>query len=1075
MSKIHLFIVSTLLLASCGGGGSSDGAGGSPNSTVDSNHSDGNSTTVIKEEIDDVNDNYDTALLDLQIGFTPNLRDFDGDGVPDTNDPDKDNDGFDNDDDAFPLDASEWLDTDGDGIGNNTDTDDDGDGLADDQDQYPTNPDNVLDDDSDGVVNLFDIFPNDSNKTKAVKFNFNDVTNVGITESISEITTSELVLEKHKKPQKSIMDFLIPKAFASGGIISLFNETNLKSVDSNGQSIDNAVLSSDAFFVAETIASPDGKYIYQITSPRIQDSLNDLPEEICNLYVLTLEDNLSKCVLDANDQEPTPVQLQDSTRISYQLEGMQFRADNTAIFVGNDEELYLLSPDYQVIQLPNGLPVESGPYVSVNGSGWLDDEHVFLVVSYTNTVTNRHGPYISAINITTNKVVDTGTEADILENGHGQVSQLDDIVFVGQRAIRWNGSEFVAAPDQEGGGIETIVDNYDRTWSYIDNYEGETPKLLTSNDGSHRIEVSQAARNGFDDQPSSGTGSGIKYRNFVFSEDYVLHKYAMNAKQPVQTIEGQAYNASTVYPLGNGQGYVIVDNRFSVWDYIPSATTDGDVDIKYTALVDGNQVERNLIIPASAVNAYLDQHSEPINPLNYTDDLRQVTDNDTIRLYTPEPHRLGFCLYSLSKKVNKCALLEDYNSTSVRYDYLQGNQYLPQGYYECIDGNCGSGIQNLVILGANIYAYFRDDIDGQFYSATADIEDFFNLGEDALTITPVTHTAGESDIMASANQIKKPLIKTLSGVTTEYANKRIDVNFSNPLNQYAALPDLYLVDSANKKLPLARKVVWNPIRNKATLYLASSIAINSDVKITTGDGMFVRNSAERYALPDNLIVTVASSDWFVLDDGMEVVVSDFNPATNNNVELVTRLSIAGNTATIDMLSESLNGDNIANLLASDSSAQVPEASMPIRVIPTGQGSANMAIELYAGNDTVTDAGEHYAELSFTFNWQADSSSALFVVPAQDVESSFITSLGQEVEVSIENFAEDVIGMTTAGINYPSSLDIRFMQVLNKVNSVLPTNIFTNGEYMALVKTDLPMIDQGDNKINEILVKFSIGD
>jgi hypothetical protein len=250
MSKIHLFIVSTLLLASCGGGGSSDGEGGSPNSTVDSNYSDGNSTTVIKEEIDDVNDNYDTALLDLQIGFTPSLRDFDGDGVPDANDPDKDNDGFDNDDDAFPLDASEWLDTDGDGIGNNTDTDDDGDGLADDQDQYPTNPDNVLDDDSDGVVNLFDIFPNDSNKTKAVKFNFNDVTNVGITESISEITTSELVLEKHKKPQKSIMDFLIPKAFASGGIISLFNETNLKSVDSNGQSIDNAVLSSDAFFVA---------------------------------------------------------------------------------------------------------------------------------------------------------------------------------------------------------------------------------------------------------------------------------------------------------------------------------------------------------------------------------------------------------------------------------------------------------------------------------------------------------------------------------------------------------------------------------------------------------------------------------------------------------------------------------------------------------------------------------------------------------------------------------------------------------------------------------------------------------
>jgi hypothetical protein len=124
---------------------------------------------------------------------------------------------------------------------------------------------------------------------------------------------------------------------------------------------------------------------------------------------------------------------------------------------------------------------------------------------------------------------------------------------------------------------------------------------------------------------------------------------------------------------------------------------------------------------------------------------------------------------------------------------------------------------------------------------------------------------------------------------------------------------------------------------------------------------------------------------------------------------------------------------------------------------------------------VTDSGERYAELSFTFNWQADSVSAVFTVPAQDVEGSFITSSGQEVDVSIENFAEDVIGITTGGVNYPSSLDVRFMQVLDKVNSVLPTNILTNGQYTALVTTDLALIDQDGNTLNELLVKFRIGD
>jgi len=124
---------------------------------------------------------------------------------------------------------------------------------------------------------------------------------------------------------------------------------------------------------------------------------------------------------------------------------------------------------------------------------------------------------------------------------------------------------------------------------------------------------------------------------------------------------------------------------------------------------------------------------------------------------------------------------------------------------------------------------------------------------------------------------------------------------------------------------------------------------------------------------------------------------------------------------------------------------------------------------------VNDEGERYAELSFTLNWQADGVSALFSVPAQDVEGSFITSSGQEVEITIENFDEDVIGITTGGVNYPRSLNIRFMQVMNKVNSVLPTNILTNGEYTAVVSTDLSLADQDGNALTQLIVKFRIGE
>nr|MCW1952636.1 gliding motility-associated C-terminal domain-containing protein [Flavobacteriia bacterium] len=76
-------------------------------------------------------------------------------------DNDNDNDGVQDNNDAFPLDPSEWSDTDSDGIGNNADTDDDGDGFSDlDELSCDTNPldagDTPADLDNDGIPNCLD-------------------------------------------------------------------------------------------------------------------------------------------------------------------------------------------------------------------------------------------------------------------------------------------------------------------------------------------------------------------------------------------------------------------------------------------------------------------------------------------------------------------------------------------------------------------------------------------------------------------------------------------------------------------------------------------------------------------------------------------------------------------------------------------------------------------------------------------------------------------------------------------------------------------------------------------------------
>ncbi|WP_371374584.1 family 16 glycosylhydrolase [Thalassotalea aquiviva] len=135
--------------------------------------------------------------------------DTDGDGLADsgglTPDSDDDNDGVEDINDAFSLNANEWLDSDGDGIGNNADNDDDNDnyvdvdeiavnsdpldasskpndfdgdfiadfrdndidndGVVNSEDAYDFNPAESADSDGDGVGNNADAFPNDATES----------------------------------------------------------------------------------------------------------------------------------------------------------------------------------------------------------------------------------------------------------------------------------------------------------------------------------------------------------------------------------------------------------------------------------------------------------------------------------------------------------------------------------------------------------------------------------------------------------------------------------------------------------------------------------------------------------------------------------------------------------------------------------------------------------------------------------------------------------------------------------------------------------------------------------------------
>ncbi len=105
--------------------------------------------------------------VDLALLVTPEgAPDIDHDGRPNHLDPDDDNDGVPDDQDAFPLDPSEGADKDGDWIGDNLDADDDGDGVPDDDNKNGIPDYKEMDLDGDGVARAetipWDAFPLDA-------------------------------------------------------------------------------------------------------------------------------------------------------------------------------------------------------------------------------------------------------------------------------------------------------------------------------------------------------------------------------------------------------------------------------------------------------------------------------------------------------------------------------------------------------------------------------------------------------------------------------------------------------------------------------------------------------------------------------------------------------------------------------------------------------------------------------------------------------------------------------------------------------------------------------------------------
>jgi len=1001
------------------------------------------------------------------------IVDLDGDGIPNSKDLDDDGDGFPDSSDAFPLIAAEWRDTDGDGIGDNADSDDDGDGVADASDDYPLDAANFTDSDNDGVYDFFDVQPNDGSITKAVVFDLDEVDQAGISEANLSSGAERIVFNDTLPSQQTIdrlVSFFVPRLVASDNYITLTDATNLVSWNSEGVVIDSVVLSDETMFVAEAVLSPNGKQLYMITSPETQRALNNngaaWQVDSCELYRVHLDDNNRfECVLNAGEIDISPIVNSIMWRDDYMRKAMDFRADGTAVFVSTQGG-YVLHTDGSIKQITTPRTAPAGFVKDANKTiFWLDDEHVAVTFSIFPEGGGASTSYWAAINI------ETGEEVDEISFGDFRIVRHNNQFLSEDGTLVWNGSKFL-----QGNAVGSPVqDSFGNLWAK-DNVYGLS---MTDSQRGITVHLGEEGTQGPNIYMESGAGTGIRYRDFAFAENWVLHKYSKRSKDTVISLQGAAYDANQrlYVDMPSPAGSLIKLYHPDLWYYVRSGNETGDVTINYqVTTVSGKTEQRSYVLPFEAIQNMALFDSNIYDPAQYATGyglLEAKGEGIAIEIPNPEAERQTFCLYSIDDDVQRCAELADYSVLSTDIENIRNNvtRLFPSNRFACPDGSCSAvpGVHNVIIAGKRFNAYFKDSVDNTFYKAEAELEDFMLNGDAALSFSVVKNGEGESEIIAAANQVIAKSEAKLENVLLAVNGRTITIDFGQPLNNYAPLPNISVLNPQGKTLPLITEPQWQG-RQKVIFSVTNEHVVGEKHTVNINDFLFLPNSALRYSLADELSFVAEPSKSFEIKTTQAITVVDFNPATQNASLVKGIMQLAGTTLTLDFSDGRFSLNNLTNAV-NGGVAQELELTIPLDSLPVINQTDRLLLQIFDGDDAIQDAGERFASLAIDYNIETTATSVTFDIPSQTLEGVFVASSGEEQSIVLENASLELFSMSIDD-ELQASFNLSLQQLFVALKGV---DFLKPGSYVAKLTTNLPITSAVGESINEIVIQFNVGE
>jgi hypothetical protein len=589
-------------------------------------------------------------------------------------------------------------------------------------------------------------------------------------------------------------------------------------------------------FIAEAAVSPDGKYVYLLTSSHIQRALPELDEEVCSIYRVKLDDMSFSCMLPTDEGDIEPKSLIGTQSTDFHRRGMSFRSDGAAVMQGF----------YWNADLPEGVaggtqsttawfmdsqgsltPIaQDFPYYAI-GVFWLTDES-FAVAEFANTENLGEGMNQERFAIYS---ADTLQRTHVISEGVTNfglpMAQLGNDVYWDSYVLR---GDSLLLEDSGGEGYPLLDPAGQRMLFLVDYIQSQRdPQIANSDrnrifstDSSVRLELSSGDADWYERTKQSGTGTDIKYPPIGMSTTHIAYRKSYEPAEPIQTIEGSSLTRFVTYALSGSQGTLEIEASRDIFLVRPDNDHTGNLTISYDVLTSENATEtRTLIIPEATIAE------------------SRAEGDDYIQWASPSSQREGFCVYQFADELEQCVNFEEYQSLAVDAEYF--------------DRSAPPGVQNTLLVGEQIRVYFKDSSDGLYYKAEALVSEFMEQGYDALEITPAVNGAGDLNIVSDAINITPLEPRTLVGVTVGYdAANVVSVDFGQSLSKYAALP-AFAFKQGSVSVDPVDGAVWDDARRTATLRLEpDSLNASDEVILEVLGPLFLPDQNRQYQPAETL-------------------------------------------------------------------------------------------------------------------------------------------------------------------------------------------------------------------------------